>query len=395
MAKNPDERFPNVEALREALLREIRALGLPSHVALPPADEPAPSTRAGHNLRRKARRGERLGSTQIATRDEVEAYQRKLRRATWVARVVLWTVVIALVGGGVVLARRLGREEFTGSERERNDTAARANRLPLGQTIDGSLGVRIDPETSDRDLYAFEVPASSSSPVLSLRVTALPNLPMTTLLYREGFEDPLARFRTGWPGIDLVVPALRVEPGRYFAAVVQDRETFDGSGLRFVYENVSDRYRMTVALVEPAPGEEIEPNDEPASAQRLAAPSPTHGSLGWLDDTDVFCAADTETGAIRWRVDDGARPTGVVLEATPLVGADAAPLVRVRPAAMLPSERARSAADVASPWTSQPFAPGEGARCVQLRLVGDPTVDRTGPEPPRPDQTAYRVTLVR
>jgi hypothetical protein len=231
--------------------------------------------------------------------------------------------------------------------------------------------------------------------VASLRVTALPNLAMTTLLYREGFELPLAQFRTGWPGLDLVVPALQVEPGRYFAAVMQDRELPGGAGQGFVHENVSDRYRLTVSLAVPADGVELEPNDEPASGQRLVAESTVRGCLGWLDDVDVFCAQDTEAAAIRWRVEDGARPMGAVLQSTPKVGGDDAPLVRVRPAGVLPSERARSPADATSPWTSPAYPATGAARCLVLRLVVDPAVDRQGPEPPRPDQTEYSVTLLR
>ena len=404
MAKKAADRPQTVEEVRDALLQELQALGLPSRERLflsepPPVAAPAkaaaPTGRAG---RRRARRAERLAGSQIATRDEVEAYQRKLRRAKWGTRVLLGAVGVAATAGAVVLAVRFAvhpREDFTGKETEPNDSAAQSNRLPLGRTVQGFVGERLNADTGDRDFYSLEVPRAQNGPTIRLSVTSLPNMALTTLLYREGFEHPVARFRTGSAGQDLLVPVLRVEPGRYFLAVMQDIDGREGDPRTYLYQNDSDPYFLTVSLVEAADDDEIEPNDEPQSAQHLHVPQTIHGTIGWLGDTDVFCVADPSDEPIRWRVDDDARPVGTVLEATPLVEGEPAPLVRVHVRSALLPDKARLPADVQGAWTSPPFAPERGPRCLQLRLTQDPWIDRVGSEPPRPDSARYSVTLLR
>lgn len=404
LAKKPGDRFADVEELRDALVRELDALpsdSPASTVARAPAH--AHKARGGAapaatGLRRRTRsRPEKLAVSQIATRDEVEAYQRKLRRAKWVSRVSLVTVGLATAAGVTALVVRLSAgEAFTGRETEPNDVASHANALPLGATIEGSIGKRLTTDQGDRDFYVLDVPpAASGSTYVSINLSALPNMPLALLLYREGFEAPLARFRTGFPGQDLLVPRLRVDSGRYFAAVMQDLEPWDLGGTKFVYESISDRYRLGVSAGECGETDEVEPNDEPASAQAMDVPQTVRGTLGWLGDADVLCAPDSFTAPVRWRVEDEPRPTGAVLEATPLVGPDAAPLVRVHARGLLPELKARFPADVLGPWTSASFELGQGVRCLRLRLTADPWADKPGVEPPRPDAARYSVTLLR
>jgi len=223
----------------------------------------------------------------------------------------------------------------------------------------------------------------------------LPNMALTTLLYLEGFEHPVARFRTGSAGQDLLVPVLRVEPGRYFLAVMQDIDGLEGDPRSYLYQNDSDPYFLTVSAVEPTEDDEIEPNDQPASAQRMVVPQTVHGTLGWVGDEDVYCANDPSAAPVRWRVEDEPRPAGTVLEATPLVEGEPAPLVRVHVRSALLPDKARLPADVQGPWTSPPFSAEGGARCLQLRLTVDPWVDRFSGEPARPDSTRYSVTLLQ
>ncbi|MBW2524472.1 MAG: serine/threonine protein kinase [Deltaproteobacteria bacterium] len=398
MAKKPEERFQTIERVRDGLLRELRAVGLPSNEALPlgddgpPTDADPPPRSRGPASRRGGR--DRLAQSQLATRNEVEAYERKLLRAKWGGRLLLGALVVGALAAGVV-AVRMPDETFQGVETERNDRAATANPLPLGRSVAGKIGERKDAQQGDRDFYAFEIPAAEGQGhrYLSLRLASLPNMPICAMLYREGFRQPLARFRTGSPGVDLVVPSLRMTPGHYFVAVLQDLEPYGQGTTAFVHENVSDLYRLTVSLVEPGPEAEIEPNDEPKSAQAMAPGQRVEGTLAWVDDVDVLCADPGDDGTVRWTVETEGRLPGSVLEVTPLVGGETGPLVRVHDPSARPFEQARLPADVNSPWSSPPVPPRDGGRCLRLRLAIDPWTERRPGERPMPDGTPYYVEL--
>ncbi len=402
MAKSPSDRFPTIEALRDVIVDELNALPLSSSDRLL-LDDSSASGEADADERRKRRRravvavaAPELAQSALATRKELERYERKLRRTRYGA----WGLLtLAILGGAVGLAYvyRRGAEQFTGSEREPNNVAADANALPLGRPMQGYLGRRSEPTVGDRDFFVFDVPAAGQAEAgaafIGIRVTSLPNIPMCSFLYRVGFPQPVAQFCTGAPSQDLDVAALRVEPGQYLLTVTQDM-TQRGQELPRVYENVSDPYDVEVKLVEPSPSDEVEPNDRLESAQRLAAGGELRGTLPWLDDEDVLCVDDAVQGTIRWEVSDDKRSTGTVIEVTPMRGETPAPLVRVHPSGAQPFGRPRLDADVNSPWTSPPMPPSDGSRCVRLRLTSDPWVERQQARA-RAGATSYLVKVLR
>ncbi len=324
-------------------------------------------------------------AVEIATRDEVERYERKLRRVRWGGLGALGTVLAAAAVGGVNLYYHERAELRRGHEIEPNDTAAEATPLPFGTTITGHLGKRIDATHGDRDFYAVDVPAPwpGETPVVKLGVTALPNFATCTLLYRQGFPTLLGQYCVGRPGRELSIPALRLEPGRYFVAVVQDLDPYGGPP-PFIHENVSDAYSVTVSAHTPAGGEEVEPNDQIASANPIVPDMPATGTLGWTHDVDVFCVAGGTPGAIRWKARDTSRDVGSVLEVTPMAGTLEGAPVRVHNGA-----GKVSATDVQGPWLGAAIPPdGDTPRCLRVRLTPDPwtpgaamVVPTGGPEP--------------
>jgi hypothetical protein len=312
-----------------------------------------------------------------ATRDEVDAYERELRRRRWGLLVGASAVALAAGLATVFVANR--RERRSGTELEPNDTPAHATQLDRGAPLTAHLGERIDSEHGDRDFYGFDVKdeGGADKPTIALRVSALPNIPMCTMLYRPGFEEPLARYCVGHPGRDLVIPALALEPGHYLAAVVQDLSPFAGAP-PFVYENVSDTYTVSFDVAHRAADAEVEPNDTVMSAEAIEPGASRTGAIGWAHDEDVFCVAEGTTGSVRFRARTGPRESGV-LEATPLTSDGASASVRIHDE----DPESASAFDVGSPWQSDPLAP-IGSRCLRLRLVpkaGESGVPYGGPEP--------------
>ncbi len=381
LSKNPADRFQKIEDLQRALVDEVRASGTSSVDALLDSGQLRRLTKVPEAVDAGA-----AAAVEIATRDEVERYERKLRRQRWGSLGVVGAVLVTGAALGVKLVKIYRSEQAElqrGLEIEPNNTAAEATRLPFDTSITGTLGKRLDATHGDRDFYAVDVPATGpSQPLVKLRVTALPNFAMCTLLYRQGFDTPLAQYCVGRPGRELSIPALRLDPGRYFVAVLQDLDPYGGTP-PFLHENVSDTYSLTFGPASPAAGEEIEPNDQFASANPIQPGVPMTGTLAWTRDVDVFCVAPG-TATLRWKARDTPRDLGQVLEATPMAGPLEGAPVRVHTG---PGKV--SATDVQSPWHSKPIPPdADTPRCLRVRLTNDPragssavVVPTGGPEP--------------
>jgi eukaryotic-like serine/threonine-protein kinase len=395
MAKEPDERFQTIEELRDLILDELNALPLSSSDRLLGEGSGAEhATVARAKKKRKvavAVPADELAKSIIATRVELERYERKLRRTRYGA----WTLAGALLlgcTGGAIYAYREGRVTFDGSEREPNNGANSATPLPLGRDVTAHLGRRVEAGRGDRDFFRFDVPVSSNEPRIQLAVSSLPNMAMCSVLYKVGFTQPLAQYCTGQPRQGLGIDALRLESGSYLLAVSQDLARDDDGNAPPIHENVSDPYTVRVELASPADGDEVEPNDRPVSAQLLSLGSRMTGRLAWTGDEDVFCLDRTVTAPVRWSVSDAERPRGTVLEATPMINGSAEPLARVHPGNAKPFGRPRLEADHPSPWLSPPYE-GTGTRCLRLRLTSDPWADK--PTAVRPNAAAYELEVLR
>jgi serine/threonine-protein kinase len=379
LLKNPADRFQRVEDLQAAVVEQLRALGTSSVETL--LDSGA--VRKLETAQAQAR----AGAAEIATRDEVERYERKLRRQRYGAYAFLAVLLLGAGGAGVKLFT--SREPvFLGVEREPNDLAGDATPVPFGRTVTGHLGRRIDPAHGDRDFFAIDLPGSPDGGTVAyakLSVTALPNIPMCTMLYRPGLTTALGQYCVGRPGRALEIPTLRLEAGRYFVAVMQDMDPYGAPAPPFVHENVSDTYAITFETTDRPAGVETEPNDQVASASSLALRETVTGVLGWARDEDVHCARAAAGERVVFRVTDAPRDPGTVLEVTPLRGTEEGAAVRVHTS----SKGAPSSSDVPSPWVSAPLVVDtDTPRCVRVRLTLDPWVTERssvvpagGPEP--------------
>ena len=384
LEKSPDSRFQRVEDLQLALVEHlggqsgVDSLLNSSRMQAMQNDLLAGSGRTD-GMARTLLHGE------VATRDEVTAFKRKLARQRWFSAGI-GVVVLAGFAYGAMRAYRqaTAKPPFAGLEEEPNNQAPEATHVPFGRSVRGMLGKRIDLERSDRDFFRIELPPNADT--VSLTNTALPNMATCLWVYREGEVDPLGRYCTGGPGKSLSIPSLRLQPGPFLFVVMQDRMPYDGGDKPFVQENVSDAYELTVSLAAPDKTMEVEPND----VDSVATPAPAGGSVAgrfdWVGDIDLVCAWPNEatpSGRVRWKVIDAeerTRDRGAVLELTPIVdGRKSAPIRLHRAGA----KGEATETDVSSPWTSEPFEVSTTKQqCVRLRLTGDPWAGNDAPVTP-------------
>ncbi|MCA9626587.1 MAG: protein kinase [Myxococcales bacterium] len=369
LSKDPALRFQSVTDLQAALVGELESQGMNSGVDY--------LLDSGH-----MRELERPDAA--ATRDEVERYERKLKRRDQ----VLWLGIVAVLGvlgyGGFRLYQDLTRvPEFTGSELEPNDTAAQANLLPFGKEMRGFLGQRMEHDMADRDFY--EVTTRGSE--VGIHVSALPNLATCLSIFRVGEEQALGRYCNGRPQLDLELPRLALPAGSYWLMLTQDRDRYEESGAPPLIENVSDRYVLSLDEADTS-YDEREPNDTEQSAVQVPTDRPVVGRLAWMQDVDVLCHESPE--AFSLEVSElSARTRGSVLEVTPLGGpADRIP-TRLYPAS---TQVTLGETDAKSPLT----VPGaSGKLCVKLRVIPDPAAPLPHPRIAPAGLERYSVRIVK
>jgi serine/threonine-protein kinase len=394
LSKNPADRFQRVEDLQLALVEEIRQLGTSSVDNL--LDSGALRRLANVAQKEAEALSQIAGITapavEIATRDEVEAYERKLRRQRYGALGVVAALLIAVGAGGAhMVMRHEAMPKFAGSEIEPNNGPGEATVVPIGRTAAGMLGRRIDLTHSDRDFFAFDVERTpDQQSYVSVRLGGLPNMATCALLYRQGMASAVGQYCVGRPGRDLSIGTLRVEPGRYLIAVMQDLDPYGAPSAPFVHENVSDSYTFLVERVDADPGREVEPNDQVASANVVVPGRGVSGELAWARDEDVYCVAPQTDGHIRWKVGDGPRIAGAVLEVTPLRGTEDGAPVRVHAG----GKGAVTESDALTPWTSESILPEpDVSRCVRVRQVYDPWTSERSSVVPGGGNEAYVVEV--
>jgi serine/threonine-protein kinase len=376
LAKNPSDRFPSAAALQSALVDELRGTGDSVKLLLD-----------SNELR-----GLAAADDQAATRHEVERYERKLRRRSYFAWSLLGVGVIASGVAAVRTYRTLfSPPPFQGFELEPNNAASEARLLPFPLDVRGHLGQRLDRQRSDRDFFRVTLPPGSD--VMHLAFEPLPNLATCISLYAPDSQDPSGRYCTGAPDVGLDVSALRLTPGTWIVALMQDRETYFESGPPPVYENVSDEYRFRLEPGSATPERELEPNDGPPLGNTLAVGGTLRGALAWARDVDLVCAP-ANAHRVRFSVEDSPdRPRNhhSVLEVTSHGGPDNGVPVRVhRAGAGVPASARDAIGGWRGPWIQVDTA---APPCVELTLTPNPF----GPTPPAvvalPGSEEYLVRL--
>jgi eukaryotic-like serine/threonine-protein kinase len=264
LAKDPAERFQRVEDLQSLLVQEILAAGSSSVESLLDTDR----------VRRLA--APRAAS---ATSDEVDAYERKLRRKRHGAVGLAALVAGAAVATGILLPREA---RFRGAELEPNDTAAEATALPLGQVMRGQLGKRVDERHGDRDFYSIDLPASASGAKshLRLQVSSLPTMATCVILYKPGFDDAVGQYCGGRPGRDLAIPVIALDPGRYLLVVLQDLDARGGERPP-IQESISDSYTILAESVSAPPESEPSASEDAGPRTSMTLDPPWSAALGW------------------------------------------------------------------------------------------------------------------
>jgi serine/threonine-protein kinase len=357
LEKDRKRRLPTVEELQRAMILELEHGGKQQDV----------ERLLDYSHLRHAGVG---ADADAVTRDEVERYERKLRRRG----VAAW----ALLGGVLLVAalfsfrayqRWTAPAVFAGEELEPNDAASTATRVPFPFVAKGIIGKRLDAERSDRDFYRFRVPNDAHA--VSLEVSPVAGLAWCGLVYAAGSEEPLGRYCPGAGERRLRLEALRLPPGEYVLGLMQDREAYTKEPAPPTFESVSQSYHLTVTRAAD-PDAELEPNDFPRDARSLAPNQRVAARLAWMRDVDVVCASG---GAkVRMKVTDAPerpRSRAAVLQVTPLAGADAEVPVRVHPAGA--KDVQASPRDVRGAWQSTVMDPSAGRpSCVQLALVPNP-----------------------
>ncbi|RYZ08958.1 MAG: serine/threonine protein kinase [Myxococcales bacterium] len=357
LEKDRKRRLPSVEELQRAMILELEHGGKQQDV----------ERLLDYSHLRHAGAG---ADADAVTRDEVERYERKLRRRGRAAWALLAALSLAAAFFGFRAYQRwTAPAVFTGEELEPNDAASTATRVPFPWVAKGVIGKRLDPERSDRDFYRFRVPTEASA--VSLEASPVAGLAWCGLLYASGSEEPLGRYCPGIAERRLRVEALRLPPGEYVLGLMQDREAYTKEPAPATFESISQSYQLSVTTNLEA-GAELEPNDFPRDALRLAPGQKLSARLAWMRDLDVVCASGD--AKVRLKVTDSPerpRARAAVLQVTPLAGADAEVPVRVHHAGA--KDVQASPRDVLGTWQSTVLDPSAGrAPCVQLTLVPNP-----------------------
>jgi len=377
LRKDPGERFQRVEDMQAAVVEQLHELGTSGIEALLDSG-------ALRKLSPKAQIAE-AKEPAIATRDELEGYERKLR----VNRIVMTAValVVPLLGLGVG-AHYLLKERpvvFSGTELEPNNEVAQANEVPFGHGVSAQLGRRVSPTQSDIDFFKIEIPKTIG--IVSVDLTALSNIPMCAQIFRSGQTLPSGQYCTGRPGVDLTIPALRLEPGPYVFAVIQDMDG-RGGATPPVMENVSDNYVLTVTEGVVDPAFEVEPDDETTSAQSLQIGERMNGTFAWSGDVDIVCPKVDGEDRARFVISDDVRDSNAVLSVAPLdQGAEGA-AVRVH------SGTTAQATPTDSPSPFVGFEThGPSASCLVLRQTIDTSTGAKTDGAPRGSRAEWHVGL--
>ncbi len=384
LEKKPKDRFQSVMELEQALAAQLQGVSF-TRLSLP---ETGAFSKVSEDI--------------SATRDEVERYERSLRRRGWIAR----GVVLATSAGALAFFAHLFFESrkpptFSGREIEPNHEVETATKIPFGQVAKGRLGERIAEGRGDQDNYLIDVPKGTNPfNLVHLRLTSIPNMPVCTWIFKKGAETPLARYCSGEPGRGIDVSHLALRSGAYLFVVQQDMDKYAEDQVPLVHENVSDDYEFSITAARASERLlEVEPNDSEESA-RLSTSGQVHlsfdsrnemtGRLNFMRDVDIVCATGTGQGRfVVYDAEGGVRPLKAALLVTPLGGPKNKIPVRIHGGRKGFEINER---DQLSPWEG-PATDLAETPCVRLELTPNPLAPRPHPIIAPATEQEWRVVL--
>jgi tRNA A-37 threonylcarbamoyl transferase component Bud32 len=280
MAKDPAERYQSMGELRAELLEWLSAVG----------EDPGVAERADRETLAAPIPFEHTDSgrrVEVATRGDVDRYERVLRAQSWVTNLVGVVLAGGLIAAGIYTAREWRPEvastEVATEEVEPNDLPSDANELPEGVERQGYLGRRADPAHGDVDVWMVRHPGRQPR-AISIELGALPNIDTVLEVFSGGRSEPLLRVDGAGRGEEERVPNLALIDPTYLLRVREAPRPGE-----MPTENVSDRYRLVWRYVDPVQGDEREVNDSFALAEPIGVSEPRQGFVGWRGDVDVFC----------------------------------------------------------------------------------------------------------
>ncbi|MBL8995038.1 MAG: hypothetical protein JNM63_16945 [Spirochaetia bacterium] len=140
----------------------------------------------------------------------------------------------------------------------------------------------------DRDHYQLDLDYPEKK-VLTLAASGAAKIPMKMELRDEMGNLLSTSKETGGAGV--VIPNYPVQTGRYFLSVMFGREK----------SSVGKSYLIRKLSRDSSPGQEIEPNEDPAHPGELLIESPLLGYLPSSNDVDVFAVSLDWAGKYRLR----------------------------------------------------------------------------------------------
>jgi serine/threonine protein kinase len=289
MQKGLEARYASAAAFQQDLER-VLAGGMPSpgivarraHAAtgeaptlsLPEADLGPASDSEGEGLRRQ----------------DLDQFERSIRRRRVFMGLVLPLGLAALVAGGWVVTR-MRAEKPVSAEVEPNNTAGYANLLASGRPVRGTIGAAIEGGAGDVDY--FRVPIGHGARVVSARLDGVPDLDLVLELFDAQGRRIAKSDAHGHGGAEWLQPTS-IGPAEAFVAVrevwVQGAKPTEGP---------KDPYALTVTWGPPQTGWEIEPNDWEAAATPLLPGTSMRGYIGAPEDKDWFVITPATTGSMR------------------------------------------------------------------------------------------------
>ncbi|MBZ0234237.1 MAG: hypothetical protein K8M05_18045, partial [Deltaproteobacteria bacterium] len=163
-------------------------------------------------------------------------------------------------------------------EREPNDGLDTATHIAPGTEVTGYLGKRRSNTEPDADFFRFGL--AGAQPLVTARVTGLPNIDVTLTL-RDGSGRVVALVDEQGVGDGEVVHRRRGAADM----TVEVGQVMSG---RWPVENVSDAYTLEVTAEASDPAWEIEPNAETSDATPVAAGATVRGYLDARADVDCL-----------------------------------------------------------------------------------------------------------
>jgi eukaryotic-like serine/threonine-protein kinase len=271
LQKDPAARHPTASDLREELLAYLRSVGEGSGMTLMGSPAAAGAIEGAGK------------SGPVATRSDVDAYQRRLKRRGWVGYVILLLLSAGVAGAGWWYWTDPAMGKVSTVEMEPNNTPQEANSLPAGQTIKGYLARRISREMGDVDVFRIDTPDGERR-IISVLVTAIPNMDLVVDVAQQGRSVPLLEAKGGGVGQPVHIPNFPIEGPVHYLRVRQ--RWVEG---QLPTENVSDAYTIRWETVAAGPDDEREVNDALELANPIGAGERRRGFIGWAGDVDYYC----------------------------------------------------------------------------------------------------------